>query len=66
MGTGTGDPKSIHGLPMSITTNDKKDILDTLFVEVSNPPFPVKLDDLLLNGGLYTAPLIPVDRLSYV
>ncbi|KAF8802941.1 hypothetical protein BYT27DRAFT_7111048 [Phlegmacium glaucopus] len=36
---------------------DGRDILDTLFVELSNPPVPVKLDDLLLN-------VIPLTRTS--
>ena len=30
-------------------TADGRDVLDTLFVELSNPPVPVKLDDLPLN-----------------
>jgi hypothetical protein len=38
-------------------SKDERDVLDTLFVELSNPPFPVKLDDLPLN-------VIPLTRTS--
>ena len=38
-------------------SKDKKDVLDTLFVELSNPPFPVKLDDLASN-------VVPLTRTS--
>ena len=38
-------------------TADGRDVLDTLFVELSNPPVPIKLDDLPLN-------VIPLTRSS--
>jgi hypothetical protein len=38
-------------------SKDGKDVLNTLFVELSNPPFPVKLDDLAIN-------VVPLTRTS--
>ena len=46
----------MHGWD-SHKSNDGRDILDTLFVELSNPPSPVKLDGLPIN-------VIPLTRTS--
>ncbi|KAF8811286.1 hypothetical protein BYT27DRAFT_7090077, partial [Phlegmacium glaucopus] len=48
MGITKGQEANVHSWD-SHKTADGRDILDTLFVELSNPPFPVKLDDLPLN-----------------
>ena len=56
MGITKGQEATVHTWDSHKTT-DGRDILDTLFVELSNPPFPVKLDDLPLN-------VIPLTRTS--
>ena len=56
MGITKGQEAIVHSWDSHKTT-DGRDVLDTLFVELSNPPFPVKLDDLPLN-------VIPLTRTS--
>ena len=56
MGITKGQEAIVYGWD-SHKSKDGRDILDTLFVELSNPPFPVKLDDLPLN-------VIPLTRTS--
>ena len=56
MGITKGQEAIVHSWDSHKTT-DGRDMLDTLFVELSNPPFPVKLDDLPLN-------VIPLTRTS--
>jgi hypothetical protein len=56
MGITKGQEAIVHAWD-SHKSGDGRDILDTLFVELSNPPFPVKLDDLPLN-------VIPLTRTS--
>ena len=56
MGITKGQEAIVHAWDSHKTT-DGRDILDMLFVELSNPPFPVKLDDLPLN-------VIPLTRTS--
>ena len=56
MGITKGQEAIVHAWD-SHKTNDGRDVLDTLFVELSNPPFPVKLDGLPLN-------VIPLTRTS--
>ena len=56
MGITKGQEAIVHAWD-SHKTADGRDVLDTLFVELSNPPVPVKLDDLPLN-------VIPLTRTS--
>jgi hypothetical protein len=56
MGITKGQEAIVHAWD-SHKSKDGRDVLDTLFVELSNPPFPVKLDDLPLN-------VIPLTRTS--
>ena len=56
MGITKGQEAIVHAWD-SHKSKDEKDVLDTLFVELSNPPFPVKLDDLALN-------VVPLTRTS--
>jgi len=48
MGITKGQEATAHAWD-SHKSKDGRDVLDTLFVELVNPPFPVKLDDLPLN-----------------
>jgi hypothetical protein len=56
MGITKGQEAIVHAWN-SHKTADGRDVLDTLFVELSNPPVPVKLDDLPLN-------VVPLTRTS--
>ena len=56
MGITKGQEAIVHAWD-SHKIADGRDVLDTLFVELSNPPFPVKLDGLPLN-------VIPLTRTS--
>ena len=56
MGITKGQEGIVHAWDSHKTT-DGRDVLNTLFVELSNPPFPVKLDNLPLN-------VIPLTRTS--
>ena len=56
LGITKGQEAIVHAWD-SHKTADGRDVLDTLFVELSNPPVPVKLDDLPLN-------VIPLTRTS--
>jgi uncharacterized protein DUF6570/helitron helicase-like protein/PIF1-like helicase len=56
MGITKGQEAIVHTWDSHKTT-DGRDVLDTLFVELSNPPSPIKLDDLPLN-------VVPLTRTS--
>jgi hypothetical protein len=56
MGITKGQEAIVHAWD-SHKSKDGRDVLDALFVELSNPPFPVKLNDLPLN-------VIPLTRTS--